>query len=97
MRDTASKAAFERTGCPQGFFDLDPPQTVRRVLLDADLRKLKDAVTSGKWKQIVLVYSHEWFADPNRLVPGYLEENCILLEDEKLDRVEVMRFAMPGK
>jgi len=96
-RDTRSPKKFTYTGCPQGFFDLNPPQTVRRVTSDDDLARLKSQLASGQWKQVVLIYSHEWFADPDRLVPRFLENNCYLMDDQKFEQVEVMRFTVPSK
>src|SRR5262249_37066833 len=37
-----------KLGLPQGYYDLDPPRTMRRVLVDADLQLLIDALASGK-------------------------------------------------
>jgi 4-amino-4-deoxy-L-arabinose transferase-like glycosyltransferase len=53
------------TGVPAGFFDLDPPVTMLRARSDANLLHLRSLIGTGKYDQIVVVLSHENFADPD--------------------------------
>jgi mannosyltransferase len=57
---------YDRTGLPIGFFEKDPPEPVLRVLSDADVAHLERIMASGQYDRIVLIYSHEWFSDPDR-------------------------------
>ena len=97
LKDHTQSIKFARTGCPQGFIELDPPQTVRRVLSDDDITPLKTAVSSGQYRQIILIYAHEWFSDPNRLAESYLNRHCELVEDRAFNLVHVYRYAAPAQ
>ncbi|HLL90727.1 MAG TPA: glycosyltransferase family 39 protein, partial [Tepidisphaeraceae bacterium] len=61
----AAHRGFRRTGVPAGFFDLDPPQTIRRVLSDNDLAPLVSATAGRSVTEVVLILSHDAFADPD--------------------------------
>jgi uncharacterized membrane protein len=92
-----SRPAEVRTGAPAGFFDLDPPKTIRRVLASSDLDSLRGQMASGKWDEIVLVLSHEWFSDPGNLTEQYLRRHWTLVEQAHLRLVRVLRFDSPEK
>jgi uncharacterized membrane protein len=91
----SSRAAELRTGAPAGFFDLDPPKTIRRVLTEGDLAPLRRQMDSGEWDEIVLVLSHETFSDPDNLTEHYLRRHWTLVEQAHLRLVRVLRFASP--
>jgi 4-amino-4-deoxy-L-arabinose transferase-like glycosyltransferase len=57
----------EATGVPGGFFDLNPPRTMRRVESAGDLDPLKDRLDSGHYDQIVLLLAHQGWGDPKAL------------------------------
>jgi uncharacterized membrane protein len=52
------------TGVPSGFFDLNPPRTMRRALSEADMSSLKAALDSNVGREIVLIFAHQNWADP---------------------------------
>jgi hypothetical protein len=87
-----SRAAEPRTGVPQGFLDLDPPKTIERVMTDGDLLKLSGQMMSGKWDEIVLVLSHERYADPEGRTVRFLRSQWRVAEVRNLRHVSVMRF-----
>lgn len=58
------RAGDVETGAPAGFFDVDPPRTQRRVLFNADLDDLRAQIQSGNFQDVILVLSHQDFADP---------------------------------
>jgi hypothetical protein len=82
-----------RTGLPAGFFDLDPPKTIRRVTGNSDLTPLVTATANRTHNEVVLVLSHETFADPEGLSEAYLRKNWRPVEERAFDRVRVLRFA----
>jgi Dolichyl-phosphate-mannose-protein mannosyltransferase len=60
-----SRRGEVETGAPAGFFDIDPPRTERRVLSDADVSGVKSLIQSSQWEDIVLIVSHDSYADPD--------------------------------
>ncbi len=67
QRDPAGRLTgpnVDRTGLPGGFFDIDPPQNVRRVLSFDDTKPLAQAMASGKYDEIDLVLTHMGYSDP---------------------------------
>lgn len=90
-----SRVAEPRTGVPGSFFDVDPPRTIRRVLSDADLKLLDDAMSSDRWDEIVLVLGHEDFSDPGGRVERSLRTRWRLLDEWSSRHVRVLRFAAP--
>jgi uncharacterized membrane protein len=86
----------ETLGLPEGFFELDPPRTSRRVLKDSDLDRLKAAVNSGRYTRIVYVKAHDWYSDPDSRVGVYLYQHCALTKVQMFtEGVYVFEFA-PG-
>ena len=86
----------ETLGMPEGFFELDPPRTSRRVLSDSNLDRLKAAVNSGRYTRIVYVRCHDGYSDPGGRVIAYLESRCHLIVEHSLaEGVLVYEFA-PG-
>ncbi len=92
-RDTQRLAEI-RTGTPQGFFDLDPPKTIRRVTSDADLDHLKRLIASKKYDEIVLIQSHEAFSDPNGMTEAFLREHARVIDQRTLRLVRAIRFKL---
>lgn len=87
-----SRTAEPRTGAPSGFLEVDPPKTIRRVVSDADLAHVRSAMSSGRWKQIVLILSHEGFADPDDRTERLLRSEWELEAETTVRRVRVLRF-----
>jgi uncharacterized membrane protein len=81
-----------RTGAPGGYFDWDPPQTIRRVLSESDLEQLRGEMKSGKWDEIVLILAHTDFADPDGRTERLLREKWTLASDTPLRLVRIVRF-----
>jgi hypothetical protein len=92
-RDPA-RPAERRSGAPAGFFDLDPPKTIRRVTSDADLDGLRTTLESGAFDEIVLVLSHDAFADPHGLTETLLRSTARVVGTHDLRLVRVIRFAL---
>lgn len=65
-------AAMESTGAPGGFYDIDPPQAMRRVLTIQDLQLLRARIEGGAYRSVYLVQAYTHWADPSGLVPQYL-------------------------
>jgi len=63
----------DATGAPAGFFDLDPPHTMRRVLADADLTPLITHLNQHSFQQIILVLAHVDWGDPAYRTQQYLD------------------------
>ncbi len=61
------RAGDEATGVPGGFFDLNPPRTMRRAIKPGDLDSLKSRLDAGHYDQVVLMLAHEGWGDPNDL------------------------------
>lgn len=72
----------EKLGLPEGFFELDPPRTSRKVAADSDIDRLRQAVESGRYKRIVYVKAHDWFSDPGNRVGGYLDNHFDLVKEQ---------------
>jgi mannosyltransferase len=61
------------TGAPAGFFDLDPPHTMRRVLTDDDLNPLIARINQHSYQKIILVLAHVDWGDPAHRTQRYLD------------------------
>lgn len=94
-REPSTIRNSDLTGLPSGFFDVDPPQNVRRVLHDADLQPLRTAINSGRWREVDLVLAHDWFSDPGGRAKSYLDQTCQLLARRDLHQIIVLRYVPP--
>lgn len=81
-----------RTGTPAGFFDADPPVVLRRVQSESDLNGLSSAMASGRWDQIVLIQSHEWYSDPKRLTEARLAQAWQRVQDRDFRLIKVQVY-----
>lgn len=86
---------FDRVGLPSGYFSTDPPEPVRRVMSDADLQPLRDALAAGRHRRVVLILSHEGFSDPQSLTERLLDAALQRQRTHRLDGVSVLVYA-PG-
>jgi 4-amino-4-deoxy-L-arabinose transferase-like glycosyltransferase len=80
------------TGVPGGFFDLDPPRALRRVLGRADLDSLAGKLKAGNYDQVVLVAAHLFWADPQGLTVPLIEREYPEVKVAKLKDVSVFVF-----
>ena len=80
------------TGCPQGFFDLDPPRPIRRVLHDTDVVRLRRVLAEGDFERVLLVLSHDWFADPGRRVEALLDRACTRQYEKRWHGVRLVSY-----
>jgi uncharacterized membrane protein len=62
----------EATGIPGGFFDLNPPRTMRRLHNSHGLVPLESRLDANHYDQVVLVIAHEFWCDPNRLTQALI-------------------------
>lgn len=63
---------MEATGAPGGFYDVDPPRAMRRVLTVQDLKPLHARIEAGGYRRVYLVQAYTQWADPSDLVMVYL-------------------------
>lgn len=90
-----NRLSADETGLPAGFFDSDPPRTVLRIVDERDLQRLKEAIASGRYRQIDLVRAHDWFADPRNLAVGYLHTHWRHIVSEKVKDIQIDRYVPP--
>lgn len=83
------------TGMPAAFFDLNPPRTMRRVFVPRDLRPLQQKISSGNYRQIVLILAHQEWADRNHLTQLMLEQRWHIAGSKKLNDVAVQWYEIP--
>jgi 4-amino-4-deoxy-L-arabinose transferase-like glycosyltransferase len=81
------RAGDESTGVPAGFFDLDPPRTMRRLPEDGNLGALEARLNSGHYQQVMLVLAHEAWGDPDHLTKKYLDQNWKLAGRKQVDQL----------
>jgi len=81
-----------RTGAPGGFFDVDPPRTLRRVTSDADLTALRALFSNTKLDEIILVRSHDGFADPDGRTEREIASKGRLVETTELRLITLNRY-----
>lgn len=86
-----SRTAEPRTGVPGGFLEIDPPRTIRRVRSDEDLAGLRDRLRFGSVREVVLMLSHDDFADPEHRVEAFLRRHGRVIEEREFLRVRVLR------
>jgi uncharacterized membrane protein len=79
-------------GLPGGFFGVDPPRTMRRVLSDADLSPLRDALPAHSFYEVILVESHSWWADSSHRIRAFLNQRMWLEEQREFPNTTVYRF-----
>lgn len=63
---------MKATGAPVGFYDMDPPQAMCRVLTVKDLQPLRGSIEAGGYRWVYLVQAYTQWADPSDMVPQYL-------------------------
>jgi mannosyltransferase len=88
---------IEKTGCPSGFFDVDPPRAMRAVRNLTDLTPLMSNLESRKFDEVDLVLYHDYRADPNGLTFDLLSKSAVLLEKREFPEITVCRFRLISK
>jgi hypothetical protein len=80
----------ERRGVPVDLFErgvLEPK------MMESDLPRLRSLVHNRK--RVWLVYSHDWYTDPQKLIPTALEETFRLLDRRLFYGVELRLYGAP--
>jgi uncharacterized membrane protein len=86
----------DHTGAPAGFFDLNPPRTMRQVFTPDDLNPLKQKLSSHPYQQIVLVLSHDNFwADRHRITESFIAQHYPLTSSQELPDIKIQWYAIP--
>ncbi len=86
-----SGLALEERGLPVDLFDrgeLEPSMTA------ADLPRLRNLIANrdGVW----LIYSHDWFTDPQRLIPAALAQEMTLQKAITFTGIRLLRYRRIG-
>lgn len=68
----------EVTGVPGGFFDLNPPRTMRRVMGPQDLAPLRSRLDANHFDQVVLLLAHQFWGDPHHLTRALIGQRFSL-------------------
>ena len=80
-------AAGDLHGVPSDLFDsgrLEPQMT------PADLPRLRDLVEGRR--RVWLIYSHDWYADPDGLIPAELKRHLPQTDEREFAGLRVLRF-----
>jgi mannosyltransferase len=85
----------DRTGIPAGFFDLNPPRTMRQIFVPRDLRPLMHLLDTGNYNQLVLVLAHQEWADRHHLAQSLLRQRYLLAGSQKIADVAVQWYDIP--
>jgi 4-amino-4-deoxy-L-arabinose transferase-like glycosyltransferase len=81
------------TAVPASFFALNPPRTMQRVKSDQNLVNLKQLLNEQKFDEVVLIYAHQYFADPPQRVLLLLQSQLLPVEDRVFTGfIHVYRF-----
>jgi len=84
------------SGVPSGFFDLNPPRTMRRVIKAADLAPLQHLLAEQRFDDLLLILSHTGWSDPDGHTEAYLRRVAMPMERWETHDVTVFRFR-PGR
>lgn len=88
----AGKKLGDRTGVPAGFFDVNPPRTMLRVLQQSDLIGLQRTLDAGDYPEVILVYAHTGWSDPKQLTKALLQSHYAVADDRKGVDIEMIRY-----
>lgn len=80
----------ERRGAPVDLFDrgiLEPK------MAEADLPRLRSLLRDRE--RVWLVYSHDWYTDPQKLIPAALDEELDLLDQRSFFGLELRLYGLP--
>jgi uncharacterized membrane protein len=89
-----AQAGAEETGVPAGFFNLNPPQTMRRMPEDGNLAPLESLLDSNHFDQVVLVIAHEGWGDPNQLTQQMLAKRWPIAGRTELNDLAVQWYQL---
>ena len=77
-------------GMPVDLFDrgiLEPK------MAESDLPRLRDLISDKK--RVWLIYSHDWYTDPQGLIPAALAHDLRLLDGHRFNGLEVWLYGIP--
>ena len=80
----------ERRGAPVDLFDrgiLEPK------MAESDLPRLRSLLRNRE--RVWLIYSHDWYTDPQRLIPAALDEELDLVDSQQFYGLQVQRYEVP--
>lgn len=83
----------EKIGAPRGFFELDPPRTMQRVMSDDDVAELAEKLASRRFLRVTLVMSHVEWSDPRGRVMALLDGKLRRVSTREFPGVMVVEFA----
>jgi hypothetical protein len=85
----------EATGVPSGFFDLNPPRTMRRAMSMDDLDSLKSRLDTGHYDQIVVLLAHQGWGDPNQLAMELIRSRFRFTGEAEFYDVAIQWYSNP--
>ena len=77
-------------GAPVDLFDrgiLEPK------MAESDLPRLRSLLRNRE--RVWLIYSHDWYTDPQRLIPAALDEELDLVDSQQFYGLQVQRYEVP--
>jgi hypothetical protein len=80
----------ERHGAPVDLFDrgiLEPK------MAESDLPRLLSLLRNRE--RVWLVYSHDWYTDPQHLIPAALDEDLDLVDSQQFFGLQVLKYEVP--
>jgi hypothetical protein len=80
----------ERRGVPVDLFDrgiLEPK------MAESDLPRLRSLLRHRE--RVWLVYSHDWYTDPQGLIPAALDAELELTDSQQFNGLQVQRYEVP--
>jgi len=86
----------DRTGLPAGYFDADPPHTMRRVRGDEDLNGLRRTIQTGQFDQVTLIESHAYYGDRQHRALGLLTSIGYVIREQNFENLVVCQVSLPS-
>ena len=80
----------ERRGAPVDLFDrgiLEPK------MAEADLPRLRSLLRNRE--RVWLIYSHDWYTDPQQLIPATLDDALTIADSQQLRGLQVRLYTVP--
>ena len=87
----------EATGVPGGFFDLNPPRTMRRLYNPSRLASLRSRLDTEHYDQVVLMLSHQFWGDPNHLTQKLVASRFPLARQQDFYDVKIQWYGKNGR
>ena len=77
-------------GAPVDLFDRG---TLEPKMAESDLPRLRELISDQQ--RVWLIYSHNWYTDPNNLIPTALSQDLKLLDQHQFNGLEVRLYGRP--